>query len=237
VVTATVYMTDGRRARPAVDNKALLVSAVIFGILFFACLGGILYMYSLLRRARRVRSDRARFGMVDDDDQSISGQSNIIAPVAVARDERSRKLSEMSDAGRLVQGPAAVFNRDEKRPARRASIMSEYVSQSPPRANLLAETLSSSRNDPFLDPPQSANSLTGFSYPFMQENPVSRPATSSTRPYLTQTVSEVDTLSSATSMQLFGTTGGLRVTNDPAEISTPNVSYPTTVERCQYITC
>ena len=44
------------------------------------------------------------------------------------------------------------------------------------------------------------------------------------RPVSARMPSESGTFSSATSMQLFGTTGGLRVTNDPANISTPAVS-------------
>ena len=44
------------------------------------------------------------------------------------------------------------------------------------------------------------------------------------RPELRSSASAADSLSSATSMQLFDTMGGLRVMNDPANISTPMLS-------------
>lgn len=54
---------------------------------------------------------------------------------------------------------------------------------------------------------------------------VNEPSFQVLRPSVRQMHSHADTLSSATSMQLFPSgTGGLRVTNDPANISTPMLS-------------
>ena len=104
------------------------------------------------------------------------------------------------------------------------------------------------RNNPFLDPPlptaatlghtrrpsEDARSLASVrtydsaapgprSMPQMAAFPSYPAGRQQSRPVSARAPSESGTLSSATSMQLFGTTGGLRVTNDPANISTPAV--------------
>ena len=84
------------------------------------------------------------------------------------------------------------------------------------------------RNNPFLDPPLDA-ALSSSSPPSAPAFTVLRSPAQAfqyvQRPRFNGTVSAVDTLSSATSMQLFGTSGGLRITNDPQNIPTPDVSH------------
>jgi len=249
-VTQTVYMNPNGVATnrgSALDSRSLLIVAVLFGVLFFAALAGALYLYSLLNNARRARlRGPRRFNLVDDDASSFAGSEGLgggatvaaagaAGMAAAAGVKRHRRVSSLSDTSDFV--PTAAFA-DKNR---------QYEKEAP------SPTSTHGENNPFLDPPlptaatlaytrrpsEDARSLASVrtydsaapgprSMPQMAAFPSYPAGRQQSRPVSARAPSESGTLSSATSMQLFGTTGGLRVTNDPANISTPTLSRAVT---------
>lgn len=72
VVTQTVFMSgDGSGSEAhltnGLDDKALLILSVCFGILAFGALALAVFLYSRLRQARRARMRGPRFPLVDED--------------------------------------------------------------------------------------------------------------------------------------------------------------------------
>jgi hypothetical protein len=78
VVTQTVFMSgDGKGSEAhlsnGLDDKALLILSICFGILAFGALALAVLLYSRLRQARRARMRGGkRFSLVDDDYQQTS---------------------------------------------------------------------------------------------------------------------------------------------------------------------
>lgn len=249
-VTQTVYMNQNGVATnrgSALDSRSLLIVAVLFGVLFFAALAGALYLYSLLNNARRARlRGPRRFNLVDDDASSFAGSEGLggaataaaagaAGMAAAAGAKRHRRVSSLSDTSDFA--PTAVYADKNRQYEKEAT----------------SPTSTHGENNPFLDPPlptaatfghtrrpsDDARSLASVrtydsaapgpraisQMPAFPSYPAGR---QQSRPVSARMPSESGTLSSATSMQLFGTTGGLRVTNDPANISTPALSRAVT---------
>lgn len=255
-------------ASSSLDNKALLIVAVVFGILFSAALCAIMYMWSKLRQARRTRSRTDRFGIagmagVSDDTSSIfeggpeytppsvrssHRNSRVVTPVTIgsAAADRQRKISSgnastvRSPTSPVAMTPYQGDDFDEKHERTPDRTSSEYVHPLTLTSRKFTDS-SHNRNNPFIDPPQRSPTDTGR--PLSQRSvtmsslssfhPTMTPVRSlqfppsqfgGQRPGYTKSDTGIDSLSSATSMQLFGTGGGLRVTNDPRLIPTPDVS-------------
>lgn len=238
-VTQTVYMSNtGRMRGSSLDSKSLLIVSIVFGILFFIALAGALYLYSLLNNARRARlRGPRRFALADDESSFLDGITGAGAGAmagagagagAGKRYRRTSTMSDTSDSGLQQSTPYLDKPRNEK--------------EAP------SPTSTHGENNPFLDPPipiavtnqnsrrpsidarslSSVRSITSSVHnpapqPFSTYLP-DRQQAGLPSSYNKRRPSLTETLSSATSMQLFGTRGGLRVTNDAANISTPMLS-------------
>lgn len=108
VVTQTVYMAQNGSSRNSrLDDRSLLITAIVFGILFFAAAAGALFLYSLLRGARKARFSRGgpRFDIADDEDDAASWTDSsargslAVAGLGAAAAQRYRKTSQNSDSG------------------------------------------------------------------------------------------------------------------------------------------
>lgn len=93
VVTQTVFMSgDGKGSEAhlsnGLDDKALLILSICFGILAFAALALAVLLYSRLRQARRARMRGGkRFSLVDDDyhqSSAFDGPRNRASNAAMA---------------------------------------------------------------------------------------------------------------------------------------------------------
>jgi len=256
VVTQTVFMNSGGKVGTGLDDRSLLILAVVFGLLFFSCAAGMVYLFSKLRQTRRLKGGRGqRFAMTNEDFDSVfsresAGDSlqqgpeygtgyNAVAAVGSRRNsaagtsqahERHGTHSSNESGGRRMSRinenaswdtAAMAAGNAEKGPRSPASLRSEH--------------------NPFLDPPLagtatdgkrqqagigSATSNSGIHYPSLDY-----PSHTTQRPPFIQQRSRADTNSSATSMQLFNTNaiGGLRIANDPRNISTPQLSRVNTI--------
>ncbi|KAL7008846.1 hypothetical protein EMMF5_001592 [Cystobasidiomycetes sp. EMM_F5] len=255
VITQTVYMSSDTTtpASSSLDNKALLIVAVVFGILFSAALCAIMYMWSKLRQARRTRSRTDRFGIagmagVSDDTSSIFEGGPEYTPPSVRSSHRNSRVvtpvtigSAAADRQRKISSGNASTVRSPTSPV----AMTPYQGDDFDEKHERTPDRTSSENNPFIDPPQRSPTDTGR--PLSQRSvtmsslssfhPTMTPVRSlqfppsqfgGQRPGYTKSDTGIDSLSSATSMQLFGTGGGLRVTNDPRLIPTPDLSRVTT---------
>jgi len=217
VVTQTVYMNQNGSRRSQLDDRSLLITAIVFGILFFAAAAGLLYLYSILRQTRKARFNRgSRFNLADDESSFIDSSSGSLAAVGGAIATRYRKTSQNSDTSEGFETAARRYtDKDEEKP--------------------VSPTSTHGEGNPFLDPPLTSAGLRRQStaqsdksggievMPTAVVNESSFQVIRGQRPELSKTPTN-GSMSSATSMQLFNSIGNLRVMNDPANISTPVLS-------------
>ncbi|KAK9895979.1 hypothetical protein P389DRAFT_72819 [Cystobasidium minutum MCA 4210] len=245
VVTQTVFMSgDGQGSEAhlgnGLDDKALLILSICFGILAFAGLAIAVLLFSKLRQARRARMRGPRFSLVDDDwqhgqgfkygrrgsiENMISGNSATASAFGAGVAAFAGKKSKDSDPNEKARGARTVsaINTFEKSPLSPDTLLGEH--------------------NPFLDPPLSAGS-TSTSAPFGTYSDMNIRRGSADAD-LTPTLpsgaflrrpdmqdrnrSRADTVNSATSIQyLFDRRGELRVANDPTQIETPVMSREVT---------
>lgn len=123
VVTQTVYMAqNGTRRSSNLDSRSLLITAILFGILFFAAAAGALYLYSLLRQNRKARFSRGgpRFDMTDDESSYTDGESTrggtsagLIVPGIMARYRKTSQNSDTSDGFEAAARPYTAGSKEK----------------------------------------------------------------------------------------------------------------------------
>lgn len=117
VITQTVFMSgDGAGSEAHIstglDDKALLILSVCFGILAFGSLAMAVFLYSKLRQARRARMRGPRFSLADEDIQgtnsyasrrSSMGDPTAFAAGMISKDDRTLKSIETEQIARSTQ--------------------------------------------------------------------------------------------------------------------------------------
>lgn len=131
---------DGRGSEAhlsnGLDDKALLILSICFGILAFGGLALAVLLYSRLRQARRARMRGPRFALVDDDWQNVQafngGDSR--------RGSAGNMLAGSAAASSFAVGVGALAARrtngqdsDEKTPSSgRSSAAGTHIHEKPP---------------------------------------------------------------------------------------------------------
>ena len=105
-------MNQNGSRKTRLDDRSLLITAIVFGILFFAAAAGLLYLYSILRQTRKARFQRGpRFDMADDESSFMdSSAGGSLAAVGGAIAARYRKTSQTSDTRDSFEAAAKPYN-------------------------------------------------------------------------------------------------------------------------------
>ena len=137
VVTQTVFMApDTGSAAPAsnnLDNKSLLIVAVVFGVLFFAAMSGLVYLWSRVRQMRRLRQvGQERFPLADDNSSIYDASSTHPgSEYAAAGAMRSRHPSTAAASQRMsyrdANGPVVMSGAQHSRRISNASEMASLT--------------------------------------------------------------------------------------------------------------
>lgn len=169
VVTQTVYMSGEGNAyykASGLDGRSLTIMTIVFGICFFIALAGALYIFSLLRQARKIKRG-PRFSLAEEDDED---SLHALSSAAVAKKERQAQFSfdAGSESGGTLSmrsvlppaGTASYYPAYQHSP--RESVSSQGGAPASSAAPLMSNASimrSTSIHNPFLDTPIAPNTL------------------------------------------------------------------------------